>query len=380
VDRCRVGAAVGALLNRGVERWRHLRAAGLRARACAVAKRLPLVIVPGMFGCRLVDGRGRLLWGSTWRLYRGPPIARAEGARPDGVIDGLALVPGLLDYDVHGGLLRFLEEVGGYRRRKDLFTFTYDWRAGVMAGAGALAAFLATVPARVDLLGISTGGQLVRWLLGDGGAARVRRAIYLGGPQRGTFDALASLHRGFRFAPGGKHFTGAEAALCQTTLDALPHPDEPLFVDRAGRPLGLDLFDAAVWRRLGLGPHGSPGLDEGLARARRLHRRLDALSDGAARAAGAAVDSFVIGARHLPTPARVVVDGDRAWVPPPVPPPDDPRAALAYLPGDGELSEASLRALPGLDERRLRFVTPSAHAKLPSHAPAHRLILEALLD
>src|SRR5262245_3975668 len=92
-----------------------------------------------MFGTRLVDARGRTLWGSLPRLYGGPSIAWAEGARSDGLLADLALLPGLLGIDVFGGLVRFLEDVGGYRRGEDLWVLDYDWRAGAIDGAAHLA-------------------------------------------------------------------------------------------------------------------------------------------------------------------------------------------------------------------------------------------------
>ncbi len=360
------------ILNRAIEAARrlHPRRSALIARARAAGERVPVVVIPGMFGSRLVDGAGRVVWGSTARLYFGPNIPRAIGARADRVLDAIAVVPGLYGYDCHGGLLRFLV-AAGWRPGVDLAPFAYDWRAGVAAAGRALAGEVAR-RGRVDLVAISTGGQVARWLLANGGAAAVRRVIYLGAPQRGTFDALASLHRGFRFAPAGKRFDGAEAALCQTSLDALPHPDEPLFLDAGGAPLPLDLYAASTWRELRLAPWPlDGGFAERLARARELHRALDAPSPHR--------DAWVIGARHLPTPARVLVVDGRARVPPPAPRPGDPCAALGYLPGDGELPEASLRALPALDERRLRWVTPPRHNRLPADPDVHALILEALL-
>jgi pimeloyl-ACP methyl ester carboxylesterase len=362
------------LINRALERVRQLRLADVLLRRRGRAQsHLPLIVVPGMFGTRLADARGRLVWGSTARLYRGPSIAAAEGARSDGLIEEMSLLPGLAGVDVHGGLLRFLERAGGYRRGEDLIALDYDWRAGALAGAEALAALVQRVRGasddKVDLCCVSTGGQVARHFLAREPRA-VRRVLYVGAPQRGTFDALASLHRGFRFAPGGKLFRGAEAARTQTALDALPHPDEPLFVDDRGARVPLDLYDERTWRETGLLEEAVPELQDGLDRARAAHRALDVAPAG---------DAFVIGARHLPTPARVVLLRGKAHVPPPAPRRDDPFVGFTYLPGDGELSEASLRAVPGLDEKRLWWATPAAHARLPADPLVHRYVLEGLL-
>jgi len=357
------------ILNRAIEAARRAHLAPLFSRALSVEK-TPLLVIPGMFGSRLIDARGAVVWGSTARLYFGPSIPEAD-ARADRVLDAITIVPALAGYDCHGGLFRFLC-AAGYRLGATLIPFAYDWRAGVEEAARALGSAVDRVARdRVDLLAISTGGQVARRFLVEH-APRVRRVVYLGAPQRGTFDALVSLHRGFRFAPAGKKFDGADAARCQTSLDALPHPDEPLFVDETSeRDVRCDLYDPYTWRALGLARWPlDGGFAERLSRARDLHRALDGAP---------AHDAFVIGARHLPTPARALLVDGRARLPPPRPRKNDRRAALVYRAGDGELPESSLRALPGLDEKRLQWVTPSRHNRLPSDLASQRLVLEALL-
>lgn len=361
------------LLNRLVERgrglaWRNL---VLARRLRRIDARTPVLLVPGMCGTRLVDDRGRVVWGNLARLYRGPSIATAT--RSAGLLEQLAVVPGVAGVDVYGGFVRFLERAG-YRRGEDLFVLDYDWRTGALDGAAALARELAKLRGagdeRLDVVALSTGGLVARAYLAEHGGAAIRRLVYVGAPQRGSFDALACLHRGFQFAPAGKRFSPAEAAVCQITFDALPHPDERVFVDNAGRALDLAHHDAATWTRLGLA-----AVDDAFAakleRARELHRRLDAARHD--------VDAYVIGARHLPTPARVRVDGGRGHVPAPRPAPTDPFVGLTYVPGDGELSATSLAAVPGLDPQRVWFAEPSKHGALPSDPAIHRLALEALL-
>jgi pimeloyl-ACP methyl ester carboxylesterase len=362
------------LLNRIVERaralsWRRLMQA---KRGHAVVERAPLVLIPGMCGTRLVDDRGRVVWGSLARMYTGQSIASAT--RAAGLLEGVALVPGLVGVDIYGGLVRFLERVGGYRRGEDLFVLDYDWRAGAIDGAIALERMITGIRGfgeeRIDLMALSTGGLVARAYLAEHGGAAIRRIVYIGAPQRGSFDALACLHRGFRFAPGGKVFGAREAAALQITFDALPHPDEKVFIDNDGRMLDLDLYDANVWTKLHLGEVDGEFATR-LENARALHRRLEA--------ARYETDSFVIGAGHLPTPARARVHKDRVHIPAPRPSATDPFVSLGYVPGDGELAASSLRALPDLDEKHLWWVTPTKHSGLPSNPEVHQLALEALL-
>jgi hypothetical protein len=366
-------------------RERLLARRGRRAR-----DRRPVVLVPGMCGTRLDSARGLALWGTTRTLYFGPRVTRRNDVRTNGLLRQLTIVPGLYAHDVFGGMVRALGRAG-YVEGEELHVLDFDWRQGIVAGARALAELVARLRGfgdeRVDLIGVSTGGLVLRAYLGYGGgdpltdaptpdAARtVGRVVYVGAPQRGSFDAVACLHRGFRFAPAGKLFTAHEAAGCQISWDALPHPDDPVFVDEEGAPLAIDLYDPATWERLGLGDPGTAAERPGcLARALALHRALDRA------AALPQPDAYVIGGRHLPTPARVLVRrGGGVHMPPPVPRKDDPYVGYLYRPGDGELPETSMRALPRVAPDRIWEVGPKAHAAFASDAGVHRLVCEALL-
>src|SRR5262245_28915204 len=302
-----------------------------------------------MCGSRIDSARGLPLWGTTRTLYVGPRVARRTDVRINGLLRELTIVPGLYSYDVFGGMVRALGRAG-YIEGEDLHILNFDWRQGIVAGARALADLIAGLRGfgdeRVDLIGVSSGGLVLRTYLGYGGddplagaapnpdvARTVGRPVYVGAPQRGSFDAVACLHRGFRFAPAGKLFSPSEAAGCQISWDALPHPDDPVFVDEDGAPLAIDLYDPATWQRLGLGDPATADERPGcLARAFALHRALDRA------AALPAPDSYIIGAWHLPTPARVLVrrGGAGVHIPPPVPRKDDPYIGYLYRPGDGE--------------------------------------------
>jgi hypothetical protein len=389
-----------------IERARQasLRQRLLKRRASAGAQRPPLILVPALFGTRLVDGQGRTIWGATRSVFFGPPIGGASDVRPSGLLEELPILPGLVGQDIHGGLMRFLTEVGGYRRGEDLFALEYDWRTGIVDAAARLDELVRSIRGvgeeRVDLLCISSGGAIARYYMAyggadalgsasregeiatgsipssDGGASNIRRVIYVGSPQRGTFGAPAHLYEGIVFIPGGKHFRPSELALCQTSFDYMPHPSDPVFVDERGRTLDYDLYDPEVWIKLGIagGLKDINVRDFGdrLTRARRLHDAFD-------RAPQGHPDTFVIGGRHLPTRARFLVARGRAILPPCDPDPNDPTICFTYTPGDSALPEASLMAVPGLEEERLWLVTPKAHHLIPADPDVHRLVLEALL-
>jgi hypothetical protein len=292
--------------------------------------------------------------------------------------------------------------VGGYVRGEDLFCLEYDFRVGVAGGAARLAALVDRIRGmtdeQVDLIGISSGGAIARYYMAYGDsdapitlgdarerpptitegleavppvshAAKVRRIVYVGAPQRGSVSTVDRLHFGVVPAPFARLRTGHRH--WQTLYDFLPHPDDPVFVDEEGRALDIDLYDAATWARLRIADPSVPDLAGKLARARRLHRALDG--------AGAHPDALVIGARNLATTTRLVVTGGAVRVPPCEPEPGNPLRAIVYEPGDGAISEATMRAVPGLDQERVWYVSPVEHASIPATPDVHRLILEALL-
>jgi hypothetical protein len=378
------------LVNRALETARSLGSEqrSLRRRARDRADRPPLVLVPSILGTRLVDDQGRSGWGSTRALYGRRPARSAAELRHEGLLEGFTLVPRLWSYDVYGGLVRYLERIGGYVRNESLFVLDYDWRAGIAHAAARLAELIAGIPQaterRVDIVGVSSGGLVARYFLEYGGhalgvvggapsgagRALLRRVICIGTPQRGAFNALDIIANGVRPAPLGRHFTGREIAELQTVWELLPHPTERVFVDEKGTILDLDHFDPDVWTRLRITSLDESTLVERLRRARHLHEALD--RSGPA-------DIVVIGGRKEPTIVRALVTGGRVSFPTCTPPAGDPRAGVMYAPGDGMTAERSLCALPELDPARVHWVPVKVHHSLPADPEVHRLIVEALI-
>jgi hypothetical protein len=378
------------LVNRALEAARSLGSEqrSLRRRARDRTARPPLVLIPSILGTRLVDDQGRSGWGSTRALYGRLPAPSTAELRHAGLLEGFTLVPRLWSYDVYGGLVRFLERIGGYVRNESLFVLEYDWRAGIAHAAARLAELMARIPLstdrKVDMVGVSSGGLVARYFLeyggmapgvvgaaaGGTGRAQVRRVICIGTPQRGAFNALDIIANGVRPAPLGRTFTGREIAELQTVWELLPHPEERLFVDEKGTILDLDHFDPSVWTRLRITSMKESVLVERLAAARRLHEAL---------ARSGPADIVVIGGRKEPTIVRALVTGGRVTFPTCTPPAGDPRAGVMYAPGDGMTAERSLCAIPELDPAHVHWVPVRVHHSLPADPEVHRLIVQALL-
>jgi pimeloyl-ACP methyl ester carboxylesterase len=355
-----------------------------------VRNRPPLILIPSILGTRLVNGKGGERWDTTLDLYFGPNVSGAPEVTPQGLLEQFTLVPGLLSYDIYGGLVRFLEHIGGYRRNEDLFVLDYDWRTGIVDGAAKLHSLVQRIRGigdeKVDLLGISTGGLIARYFLAHGGAdvladgnatptglgaACTRRVVYVGTPQRGSFHVFEMLVQGVRPAPLGKHFSGDDIARLQTAWDCLPHPNERVFIDDEGKSLELNLYEPEVWRRFRLLALREPDLVRKLDRARRLHEALDRPFVHR--------DAFVIAGRNRPTTVRARVSHGKLKLAPCEPQRNDRYADHMYQPGDNSVPAASARALPGIAEERLWWCKPTAHHLLPADRSVQRLVVEALL-
>ncbi len=352
-----------------------LRSRLLRERA-ATTKRPPLVVVPGPFGSVLRDPAGRRVWGESRRLFAGRDFFEDTPLRADGLLEGFDVVPGLWQHDVFGGLLRYLEQIGGYRRGETLFGVAYDWRAGAFAGADALEQTIRRVQGAsddaVDVLAISGGGMLLRLHLARelerlGTRRSVRRAVYLAAPQRGAYLCFSHLQAGFSFLPRSRHHPPRDVASLGGAFHLLPHPDDPLFVTPSGQAAGRSIYDPATWRTLGLALADEPRLAERLAEAEGLHRRIETVA--------ATAEDVVIAARDRQTARRVVVQTPVA-----LPTCCDSDDVRTHAPGDGSLDEHTLASLPGLMPDSLWWIPSPArsHISLIAGPGARPFVLEAL--
>src|SRR5439155_4438504 len=158
-----------------------------------------------------IDDRGREIWGATLRLFGGDGPAAIVTARPVGPVEGFTLIPRLFQRDVFGGLLRYLTRIYGARLGEDLFVLAYDWRKPLADNASALARLIARVRGagdeQVDLVGISSGGNVIRRFLAadtdeepelGSSQAGIRRVVYMATPHRGAISGLNYYHEGMR--------------------------------------------------------------------------------------------------------------------------------------------------------------------------------------
>jgi len=244
----------------------------------------PLIIIHGLTGSTLVDAKtGKQFWpGSLGTLTFSNFTDLRQMSAEDR--EGEGLVPGTLMYDVagvdfYGELLHALENIGRFERstpghpagnqRRRYYVLLYDWRKDNIIAVRKLHAMIEQVrrdygdPAlRVDVIAHSNGGQITNYYLRYGpndlpatglptpwleGDKRIRRVVMLGTPVLGAVTSLERLVYGTRLAL--RTVPVEVMSTFSTAFQALPHPRTTPILDTQGKPVAINIYDPAQWRR-----------------------------------------------------------------------------------------------------------------------------------
>lgn len=244
----------------------------------------PVIVLHGLAGSTLVDAKtGKQFWpGGISSLAFGNYRHLAQMSSEDR--EGEGLVPGELTYgvvgvDFYADLLEALETVGRFERgvpgravgaeRRRYYVFLYDWRKDNVDSVRKLHALIEQIRAdygdpalKVDLVAHSNGGVIANYYLRYGptdvldapaptpwaeGGQRIRRVVMLGTPALGAVTSLERLVYGLRIGLGTVPVE--VMATFATPYQALPHPLVKPILDTRGRPVAMDIYDPAVWRR-----------------------------------------------------------------------------------------------------------------------------------
>jgi hypothetical protein len=286
----------------------------------------------------------------------------------------IPLLPGIA-YDLLGALERALLRAG-YRTDHTLHFFAYDWRQQVRDIGPLLAREVRRLAEEadspVDLLGLSSGGLVIRAAFASDGDLPVERVVTSGAPNAGTVETITCLDRGYQFAPLGRTVTPAQFMACPGALEAMPAPGWAGFLPGDG---GYDLYDVGTWRRLGMSvfradrddPVWVDVVGRRLAAARATWRMLDA--------AAPPRRLICICGTGLPTQVKIVVRDGRAYLPGEGRLGGVPPEAIAD--GDGAMTVEACSAWTGAKPEVVR-IKVTRHRDTVRTPVAFRAILDAL--
>lgn len=178
-----------------------------------LANHNPVVIVPGLMGSELWAGNEKI-WPNPRYLLTRPEMAALKDdcpLEPRRLVSEVVVVPGVVSLAQYNRLTEHLEEALGYERGKNLLEFPYDWRRDNRFSASRLGQVIEAWQARspeargpITLIAHSLGCLVSRYYVEClGGASKVKRIMFLGGPHYGVPKAIATLLFGPDLLPFG---------------------------------------------------------------------------------------------------------------------------------------------------------------------------------
>jgi len=259
----------------------------------------PIIVIPGILGSELVDQKtGAVAWPSVVRSLAASltlPLSPDLGSNRDNlyarkIIASVKLARLVPEVYVYRGLLDALRQYGGYVEgdwanpaaggdQDTYYVFAYDWRRDNVESAReliqrveALKRKLNRPDLKFNLVAHSMGGLISRYaaMYGDAdlpagasaptpnwaGAAHISRIVMFGVPNQGSADAFATLLRGYSLTEGLRPqirlfntFSKGVAFSSPSVFQLLPHPGATHFLDENLKPLEVDLYDIATWKR-----------------------------------------------------------------------------------------------------------------------------------
>ena len=249
------------------------------------------IFIPGIMGTVLKDlFTGRIVWGRMWSGaldMLALPIDAATGMVgqdhlvPIRLLDSFTWIGGLIEGDIYATTQRVAASAGGFTRGdisdphpgENAYDFKYDWRRDLVEAAQGLGEAIERIKKahgrpdlKVRLLCHSAGGLVARYYVKYGtvdvldqdplppptyaGAANVSKVVMLGTPNAGSLEAFQHLHEGLTIPLVGK-LSSKTLFTMPASYQLLPAGGTSIFVDAAGKPLPVNLYDPANWEQYG---------------------------------------------------------------------------------------------------------------------------------
>ena len=258
----------------------------------------PLILIPGITGSELTNSEtGKKAWFTIGlsrdetddlRLPISPDLrANTDKLVATDIIRQVRLPAFLPPLQVYNGVIEALKKNGYTEATWDdpkdadcFYVFAYDWRRDNVETAQNLMAKIAAAKAKLnrpdlkfDILAHSMGGLVARYaaLYGaadlpvgnrafvptNAGARDINRLLLFGAPNAGSFSAFAAEINGYTVAgrrlPFVKDLTNEDVFSIPALLQVMPFGASAKFLDENLRPIKVDLYNAATWKKYGWG-------------------------------------------------------------------------------------------------------------------------------
>ncbi len=239
----------------------------------------PVLFIPGIFGSKLADANGKIIWGgaSSYANFRKLELPQNEAAikyHPAGIIKAIPIVWPFKIKQYEGLVENLLN--AGYKKDKNFFVFPYDWRKSNFKTAALLNDFIKKTPAlkagKFDIVAHSMGGLVALILIHDHESGRrVENLVTLGTPFLGSLNAFDTFQNGFEGVSGFMSEIGTTLDQVRAVLfsfesgyELLPHYANCCVLgprhDPKRKPVSI--FDLGFWMKEWLPPNRSTKSDK----------------------------------------------------------------------------------------------------------------------
>ena len=264
----------------------------------------PVIIIPGITGSTLVNPiTGKTVWFSLRRdkeddlrlpMTSNNPARDRDNLVAKDIIRAVKVTGFLPEVEVYQSLIDSLKARGYAEadwsqttQATDVFyVFAYDWRRDNVESARLLIQKIEAVKRalkrpdlKFDILAHSMGGLIARYAAMYGaadlppegrritptwaGARHIEKILMFGTPNEGSFSAFDALINGTtvvgsRNLPFVDDFRPEDTLTIPSLFQVMPHPSEARFLDENLKPIAVDLYDPATWKKYGWGAVNDP--------------------------------------------------------------------------------------------------------------------------
>ncbi len=256
----------------------------------------PILIIPGVMGSRLKNrDTGKEVWVKFKKdkvddlsLPMTPNLkANRDKLVAFDIVDEVKILKFLPGVAIYSDLLKFLNEKAEFARgdwetpkldstKNQYYIFAYDWRLDNVENAQLLIKNIEDLKKKLgkpnlkfDVLAHSMGGIIARYaaMYGDAdlqskpnpkwlGAKHFDKIFLIGTPNEGSIQSLGALNNGYSISTiAGTYrpsFFGRDVAFSSPAVfQLLPHGKSVRFYDEDLKPMQLDIYDPAIWKKYG---------------------------------------------------------------------------------------------------------------------------------